>query len=179
MAEYDGDNAQERGIQQHQQTSVERRGNLQYYGDPGWHLGRDAYGNPVWYRAYGWSWQSPGFPSRREEEEPHSHGRTRSRHYQRSDERIREDIYDRLNDHQNIDSSDIRVGVSGGEVTLEGTVHARREKRLAEDVAESVSGVRDVQNRLKVANPTEAANNSQPEMQASSDEKRQQSTAAA
>ena len=118
-------------------------------------------------------------PSPREEEELHSHGRTQSRHYQRSDERIREDIYDRLNDHPNIDSSDIRVSVSSGEVTLEGTVHARREKRLAEDVAESVSGVRDVQNPLKVANPTEAANNSKPELRAASNEKHQQSTAAA
>jgi hypothetical protein len=153
MAEYDGSNEQERGMQPRGQTGMEpRRGQFQYYGAPGWHRGVDAYGNPVWYRAYGWSWQYPGESSRREEEEePHAHGRTQSRHYQRSDERIRDDVYDRLNDHPNVDSSDIRVTVSEGEVTLEGMVHSRREKRLAEDIAESVSGVRDIQNRLRVA----------------------------
>jgi len=36
-----------------------------------------------------------------------------------------------------------------GEVTLTGTVDRRDEKRMAEDVAESVSGVRDVHNQLR------------------------------
>jgi len=34
-------------------------------------------------------------------------------------------------------------------VTLEGTVNSRRDKRLAEDIAEEVSGVQNVENRLK------------------------------
>jgi osmotically-inducible protein OsmY len=156
MAEHNGSADQERTLQQRNQTSLERRGQVQYYGDREWHRGVDMYGNPVWYRAYGWSWTAGREPGSREEE-PHAHGRTQSRHYQRSDERIREDVYDRLNDHPNVDSSDIRVSVSGGEVTLEGTVHGRREKRMAEDIAESVSGVRDVQNRLRLADQTPAA----------------------
>jgi hypothetical protein len=37
-----------------------------------------------------------------------------------------------------------------GEVTLTGTVPSRRQKRLADDVADSVRGVKDVHNQLKV-----------------------------
>src|SRR4030095_1968319 len=36
------------------------------------------------------------------------------------------------------------------EVTLTGTVNTRDDKRLAEDIAESVSGVSNVENRLRV-----------------------------
>jgi hypothetical protein len=39
--------------------------------------------------------------------------------------------------------------VVGGEVTLTGTVESRYAKRLAEDLAESVSGVTHVQNNLR------------------------------
>lgn len=70
--------------------------------------------------------------------------------FQRSDERIRELVCERLHDHDDIDASDIDVTVSNGEVTLAGTVDDRRTKMLAEDVVESVSGVKDVQNSLKV-----------------------------
>jgi BON domain len=71
--------------------------------------------------------------------------------YVRSDERIWEEVNDRLEQHGEIDATDVEVGVSNGEVTLEGIVSNRVSKRLAEDVAESVSGVRDVHNRLRVA----------------------------
>jgi osmotically-inducible protein OsmY len=42
------------------------------------------------------------------------------------------------------------VQVSGGEVTLQGSVDGRWAKRMAEDVAHSVPGVRDVHNTLKI-----------------------------
>lgn len=70
--------------------------------------------------------------------------------YRRSDERIREEISDRLTTHPDIDASDIDIQVSRGIVTLNGTVEDRREKRLAEFIAEDALGVDDVQNRLKV-----------------------------
>lgn len=70
--------------------------------------------------------------------------------YQRSDERIRELVCDSLTDDDQLDASRIEVGVTGGEVTLSGRVDDRRAKRAAEDCAYSVSGVRDVQNRLRV-----------------------------
>ena len=72
------------------------------------------------------------------------------RGYTRSDDRIREDINDRLTDHHAIDASDIEVEVNGGEVALSGKVDSRYEKRLAEDIVESVSGVNHVENRIRV-----------------------------
>jgi osmotically-inducible protein OsmY len=72
------------------------------------------------------------------------------RGYTRSDERIREDVSDRLTDDPYVDASDIEVTVSGCEVTLSGTVNNRDERRRAEDIAEDVSGVRHVQNNLRV-----------------------------
>jgi hypothetical protein len=70
--------------------------------------------------------------------------------YRRSDERIREDVSDELFRHPEIDASEIEVQVQGGEVTLTGKVEDRHQKRLAEDLAERVSGVDDVHNQLKV-----------------------------
>lgn len=70
--------------------------------------------------------------------------------YTRSDERIREDVCDRLTDDPYVDATHIEVSVQGGEVTLGGAVHRREDKRRAEDIAERVSGVRDVNNRLRV-----------------------------
>jgi hypothetical protein len=49
-----------------------------------------------------------------------------------------------------IDASEIDVAVRNREVTLTGTVLTRTEKRRAEDIAESVSGVAHVQNNLRV-----------------------------
>jgi osmotically-inducible protein OsmY len=72
------------------------------------------------------------------------------RGYQRSDERIREDINERLTEHPEIDASDIEVQVKGGEVTLTGTVDRRQTKRMAEDLCENVSGVKEVHNQLRV-----------------------------
>jgi osmotically-inducible protein OsmY len=72
------------------------------------------------------------------------------RGYQRSDERILEDVSERLTQNGQIDASDISVGVSEGVVILIGTVNSRQGKRLAEDLAESVSGVEDVDNQLRV-----------------------------
>ena len=72
------------------------------------------------------------------------------KNYQRSEERIREDVSDRLSDDPYIDASDIEVKASGSEVILSGTVNSREEKRRAEDLAESVSGIRNVQNQLRI-----------------------------
>ena len=79
------------------------------------------------------------------------------KNYTRSDERIQEDINDRLTDYDYIDASEIDVQVQNGEATLTGTVNSRHEKRMAEDVVEDVSGVRHVENRLRVADKTDYA----------------------
>ena len=78
------------------------------------------------------------------------------RGYRRSDERIREDVSDRLTDHPAIDASDIDVEVIAAEVMLRGMVDSRAQRRLAEDIADSVSGVRDVSNQIKVRRETPA-----------------------
>lgn len=70
--------------------------------------------------------------------------------YTRSDERIREDVSDRLMDDPIVDASEVEVSVSGCEVTLTGTVDTREQRRRAEDCADRVSGVTHVQNNLRV-----------------------------
>jgi osmotically-inducible protein OsmY len=76
------------------------------------------------------------------------------RGYIRSDERIREDINDRLTDYSHLDASDIEVAVNDGAVVLTGWVENRWAKRSAEDIVDTVSGVKDVQNHLRVGSPT-------------------------
>jgi osmotically-inducible protein OsmY len=72
------------------------------------------------------------------------------KNYQRNDERIREDIVERLVRNYDIDASEVEIEVSGGEVTLRGTVESRYFKRLIEDIAEDVFGVKDVHNHLRI-----------------------------
>lgn len=73
------------------------------------------------------------------------------RGYTRSDARILDDVSDRLADDRWVDASDVEVQVSEAEVTLTGTVRSREQKRRAEDCAEMVSGVKHVQNNLRVS----------------------------
>jgi hypothetical protein len=70
--------------------------------------------------------------------------------YQRSDERLTEEINDRLTYDDEIDASEVSVAVAGGEATLSGTVNTRFEKRRAEDLADDVPGITHVQNNLRV-----------------------------
>jgi len=70
--------------------------------------------------------------------------------YRRSDERITEDICDRLTQDPYIDATGITVETKDGEVVLEGTVTNRDSKRRAEDIADSCAGVKEVQNRLRI-----------------------------
>jgi hypothetical protein len=77
-------------------------------------------------------------------------GRT-TRNWRRADERIREDVSDRLTDDPRIDASEIEVEVRDAVVTLRGTVDDRDTKYLAEDLCEAVFGVQDVHNELRVA----------------------------
>jgi osmotically-inducible protein OsmY len=70
--------------------------------------------------------------------------------YTRSDERILEDINEHLTVDNEVDASNIHVECREGEVTLKGTVTDRWSKRRAEDIADSCSGVKDVQNQLRI-----------------------------
>lgn len=114
------------------------------YGDGEYGIPPGRYDRPAWNdRAREWSstegWRRPGpFAGRG------------PRGYQRSDERIREEVSDRLTAHGFIDATDVEVQVVNGEVTLTGFVDSRAAKRAAEDVAEDVYGVRDVHNHLRI-----------------------------
>ena len=70
--------------------------------------------------------------------------------YQRSDERIREDVCDRLTMSGDVDASNIEVQVNAGEVTLRGTADSRYTRRAAEDLAEAIPGVKHVHNEIRV-----------------------------
>jgi hypothetical protein len=70
--------------------------------------------------------------------------------YQRSEERIREEVNDRLTAHGLVDATDVEVRIQNGEVTLTGFVDSRDAKRAAEDCAEDVPGVREVHNHLRI-----------------------------
>jgi len=83
---------------------------------------------------------------------PHRAGEHRGkgpRGYRRSDARIHQELCDRLADDPRIDASGMEVTVKDGEVTLDGTVESRVDRRRAEDCAEEVSGVAHVQNNLR------------------------------
>lgn len=70
--------------------------------------------------------------------------------YQRSDERIKEEICERLTQHGRLDARNVQVQVNNGEVTLTGSVNERQAKRLAEDTVDNISGVKEVHNQLRV-----------------------------
>lgn len=71
------------------------------------------------------------------------------KNWQRSDERIKEDVNERLTEHPHIDATEIDVQVRNGEVTLTGSVEDRRIKRMVEDLVEGVLGVKEVHNQLR------------------------------
>lgn len=70
--------------------------------------------------------------------------------YVRSDARICEDANERLTEDATVDASEIALTVQNGEITLNGTVASRLEKRRAEDLVDRISGVKHVQNNLRV-----------------------------
>jgi len=76
------------------------------------------------------------------------------KNYRRCDDRICEDVQQRLTDDPYVDASDIEVVVKEGEVTLSGTVLDRYMKRAAEDAVADLPGVRDVHNQIRVQPPS-------------------------
>jgi len=72
------------------------------------------------------------------------------KNYARSDERIIDDISERLTQDDYIDASDIEVRCEQGKLVLDGTVEQRWMKHRAEDLADAVSGVKSVENRIRV-----------------------------
>ena len=75
------------------------------------------------------------------------------RGYRRDDARIHEDVCDALTECDALDAGNITVKVQEGVVRLSGSVPHRLMKRLAEDLADDCSGVRDIENALRVGAP--------------------------
>ncbi len=73
--------------------------------------------------------------------------------YQRSDEKIHDDVSDALYSNAEVDASDIEVAVKNGIVILNGAVETRLEKQIAEMTAERLPGVIDVDNHIVIQNP--------------------------
>ena len=118
--------------------------------------GGPSYGGPGG-QEFGGGYAGYGSPSDYSEGQLRTGSRSRGRYtgrgpknYTRSDDRIREDVSDRLEQHGEIDATEIEVRVENGEVTLEGTVEDRNMKRLAEDAVEDCPGVKQVHNRIRV-----------------------------
>lgn len=92
--------------------------------------------------------------------------------YTRSDERLTEEINDRLTNDHDTDARQIEVKVSKGVVTLTGRVSERMMKYRAEEIAEEIPGVKEVDNQIKVTakteNQQERSNSAQSERSASS-----------
>ncbi|HEV8615416.1 MAG TPA: BON domain-containing protein [Methylomirabilota bacterium] len=112
--------------------------------------GGEGYGER---QGYGSEWQSGPYVGRG------------PRGYTRSDERIREDVCERMSQHGQLDASDIEVRVTAGEVTLQGSVTTRHAKRSAEDLTDSVSGVREVHNQIRVVPEGQQGQQGQPGQQ--------------
>lgn len=141
-----------------------------FYGSPGFYggprYGETGYGferypgPPAYYRPgmgrlihgqAGWGAQGEVQESvRRGGRERGPHWGRGPKGYKRSDERIREDICDRICGEGYVDASDVDVQVRDGEVTLEGYVENRETKRVIEDLSESVMGVEDIHNHLRI-----------------------------
>lgn len=79
-----------------------------------------------------------------------AHARRGPKGYVRPDTRIHEDICDQLFLAGDIDASDVDVAVSGGSVTLSGSVPERRMKHRIEDICEAAAPNGEIDNRIRV-----------------------------
>lgn len=77
------------------------------------------------------------------------------RSYTRSDERLLEDVNERLTEDDYLDATEINVRCVNGVITLEGSVAERWMKHRAEDLADASSGVKQVDNRIQVRSQSE------------------------
>lgn len=139
------------------------RGPEEPWGGRSW-TGEPTRGSAPWYR--GEVMPERSWAGRmRDEPRGGRHSGKGPRNYQRSDERIRDEVCERLACSGEVDASDIDIQVRDGEVTLAGRVASRFEKREAEDLAESVWGVKEIHNQLRVGAPGEEAGASRPSAQ--------------
>src|SRR5665647_58875 len=83
--------------------------------------------------------------------EPGPHYGKGPKGWQRSDDRVREEVCEALYLSPIVDASEIEVSVKDGVVSLRGSVESRSTKREAERCVEHLHGVLDVSNELPVS----------------------------
>jgi len=85
--------------------------------------------------------------------QPSPSGDRSSDHHSPSDERMKDELSRALADSPLLDAADIIADINEGLVVLNGSVNNEDEKQAAADIANAVSGVRDVENRLRIFVP--------------------------
>lgn len=85
------------------------------------------------------------------QEEQRGGGERRIGQRRRPDAQLAQELQEILTKDPELDSTEIEVEVEGGAVTLRGVVDSTDARLLAEELVESVTGVREVHNNLKVA----------------------------
>lgn len=73
--------------------------------------------------------------------------------YKKSDDRVREDVCERVMD-EGIDCRNVDISVKDGLVTLTGEVCHRADKYRLEHLAADIAGVSDVENQLRLTKKT-------------------------
>lgn len=162
---YDSGNDYMRNDRNSDYNNRYRNDNRERYRNEGW---RDNYRNEDrnWWdktKDEVGSWFGDDDARRRRKMDEFNDGQHRGKgpkNYTRSQERIKEDVSDKLSDDSFLDASEIEVEVKGSEVTLTGMVDSRYSKHRAEDLAEDVTGVTDVQNNLRVNENAQYTNTS-------------------
>ena len=125
-------------------------GGAQNYGGQGYGGGSQNYGG----QGYGGGSQGYGGQSYGSSQNYGGSSGTKNRGpkgYQRSDERLKEDVCERLSRTSHIDASEVSVEVQNGKVTLTGTVPQRGMKHSIEDLVDQCMGVKDIENRVQVS----------------------------
>ena len=85
------------------------------------------------------------------------------RSYKRSDQRIMEDIFEAVSAEMTLDSSDVEINITNGEVVLSGNVRDRRDKWRIEDLVENISGVTHIENRIRITSEARSPYGNNPE----------------
>jgi osmotically-inducible protein OsmY len=97
------------------------------------------------------TWGEEQFRAERNEEQRRQQTGRVKRGHRRPDETLAQEIREILTHDPELNATEIEVEVEGGAVTLTGVVDGSDAKLLAEELVETLAGVREVHNRLRVA----------------------------
>lgn len=71
----------------------------------------------------------------------------------RTDEELLKEISHILNSHPGLDTTNIRVGVEDGIVTLSGTVHSSIAKWMVREAVKHISDIKSINEKLEISVP--------------------------